>query len=87
MIVFCRKTPNKIIFRPTVAGDLLQSRAREHFLMPRFEVPNSAFLKGEDVGIVRQNDTTTLAKWHDKTALGHWAVMRHVMPEQVWESW
>ncbi|KAI1871276.1 uncharacterized protein JN550_004721 [Neoarthrinium moseri] len=87
VVVFCRKVDDKIVFRPIVEGDLLQSRARAHYLMPKNEVPESAFLTGDDVGIVRQNDTQTLAKYHDQTALGHWAVMREVLPKKVWENW
>jgi hypothetical protein len=87
VVVFCRKTADKITFRPLVEGDLLQSRARAHYLMPKNEVPESAFTKFDDIKIVRQNDTETLAKYHDRTALGHWAVMRDVIPKKIWENW
>ncbi|KAH8666427.1 spermine/spermidine synthase [Xylariales sp. PMI_506] len=85
VVVFCRKTADKITFRPVVEADLLQSRARAHFLMPRHEVPESAFLT--DVGIVQNNDTQALSKWHGASAAGHWTVMRGVLPPSIWESW
>lgn len=87
VVVFCRKTSDKITFRPLVEGDLLKSKARARFLMPRNEVPESAFRTSDDVKIVRNNDTETLAKHHDQTALGHWAVMRMVIPKMIWENW
>ncbi|KAK9775388.1 putative Spermine/spermidine synthase [Seiridium cardinale] len=87
VVVFCRKTSDKITFRPLVERDLLQSRARAHYLMPKNEVPESAFLSGDKVKIVRKNDTETLAKYHDQTGLGHWAVMREVIPKNIWENW
>lgn len=87
VVVFCRKTSDKITFRPLVEGDLLKSRARAHYLMPKNEVPESAFKTGDDVKIVRKNDTETLAKYHDQTALGHWSVMREVIPKKIWENW
>lgn len=87
VVVFCRKTPDRITFRRVVERDLLQSRARAHYLMPKNEVPESAFMTGDDVKLVRQNDTATLAKYHDQTALGHWAVMREVIPKNIWENW
>ncbi|KAI0129551.1 spermine/spermidine synthase [Xylariales sp. AK1849] len=87
MVMFCRRTTEKITFRPIVEDDLLQSRARAHYLMPKNEVFDSAFLTGGNVGIVKKNDTQTLAKWHDQTALGHWAVMRNVLPKEIWENW
>ncbi|KAI4592822.1 hypothetical protein KJ359_010455 [Pestalotiopsis sp. 9143b] len=87
VVVFCRKSADKITFRPVVERDLLRSRARAHYLMPKNEVPDSAFMVGDDVKLVRKNDTEILAKHHDQTALGHWAVMREVIPKNIWEAW
>lgn len=87
VVVFCRKTTDKITFRPLVEGDLLKSKARAHYLMPKNEVPDSAFMTGKDVKIVRQNDTGILTKYHDQTALGHWSVMREVIPKNIWQNW
>lgn len=87
VVIFCRKTNDKITFRNAVVGDFLQSRAREVYMYPRYEVFDSAFLTGEDVGIVSVNDTEKLANWHPQTGLGHWAVMRTVVPKEIWENW
>jgi hypothetical protein len=87
VVVFCRKSADPIKFRPVVPADLLESAARKYYLMPKNEVPNSAFLTGGEVKIVRKNDTEVLTKHHDQTALGHWAVMRDVLPKKIWENW
>ncbi|KAI5861392.1 S-adenosyl-L-methionine-dependent methyltransferase [Durotheca rogersii] len=42
---------------------------------------------GEEDGILRANETEKLAKWHDRSALGHWAVMRFVLPSEIWQNW
>lgn len=87
VVVFCRKTEKKIAFRHALDRDFLQSKARAQFMVPRHEVPESAFLSGDKVGLVRNNQTDVLVKHHDQTALGHWAVMRTVLPKEIWESW
>jgi hypothetical protein len=87
MVIFCRKTSQKLSFRKALPADYLGSRAREAFLVPIHEVAESNFLRGEDYGILTANDTRKLVKWHEKSALGHWAVMRTVLPAEIWENW
>jgi hypothetical protein len=87
MVFFCKKQPGELSFRPATAADMLDSRSREAFLVPRYEVPDSMFAVGPDVGLLRANDTAKLVKWQVKSALGHWEVMRTVLPKVVWENW
>ncbi|KAI0009398.1 S-adenosyl-L-methionine-dependent methyltransferase [Xylariaceae sp. FL0662B] len=87
VIIFCTKHGEKVTFRDPVEDDYLQSLARKAYLLPQHEVDASAFSSVEDVGILRANETEKLAQWHDRSALGHWAVMRTVLPAQVWENW
>ncbi|KAL7621948.1 hypothetical protein AAE478_007448 [Parahypoxylon ruwenzoriense] len=92
VIVFCTKTTNnEITFRPPTNADYLDSLARKAYLLPKHEVRESAFLggdaEGEDSGILRVNETEKLEKWHDQSALGHWAVMRTVLPSEIWQNW
>jgi hypothetical protein len=87
MIIFCRKTNDKVTFRQPVEADYLKSQSRKQYLLPQHEVPDSAFLTGPEVGIVRKNSTALLANWHSQTGIGHWNVMRMVVPESIWESW
>ncbi|KAI0386381.1 S-adenosyl-L-methionine-dependent methyltransferase [Hypomontagnella monticulosa] len=88
VIVFCTKTGDKVTFREPVERDFLDSLARKAYLMPKHEVDGSAFLSSADaVGVLRVNETEKLEKWHDQSALGHWAVMRMVIPSHIWQIW
>lgn len=87
MVIFCKKTSGDLTFRKPTSGDLLGSRTRQAYLMPKHEVLESDFKAGEDEGILTTKDTQKLAKWHQKSALGHWGVMRTVIPSKIWEQW
>lgn len=88
MVIFCTKIAGRpVSFREPNARDLLNSPSREVFLMPKHEVKDEDFTVGRDDGILTKNDTAKLVKWHGKSAMGHWAVMRTVLPPTVWENW
>lgn len=87
MVIFCRKTDGKVTFRKPIEADFLGSRARRMFLQPQHEVLNKHLTVGEADGILSKNDTSKLAQWHQKSALGHWEVMRTVIPAKIWEQW
>ncbi|KAL2176260.1 S-adenosyl-L-methionine-dependent methyltransferase [Thermothelomyces heterothallicus CBS 202.75] len=90
MVIFCTKQAGgKLAFRLPGARDLLNSPSREASLLPRHEVKDADFLASdaEAGGILRRNETDRLEKWHEVSAAGHWAVMRTVLPDAVWEAW
>lgn len=90
VIVFCTKSGSQdsdIVFRQPVESDLLQSQTRRVFLVPKHEVFDSNFQSTEEARIVRRNDTEQLAQWHAESAIGHWTVMRGVIPPKVWAQW
>lgn len=88
VIVFCTKTDEKVTFRKPTEADFLGSLSRRAYLFPKHEVDESSFAAtAADAGILRVNETEKLAEWHDQSALGHWAVMRTVLPKHVWEQW
>ncbi|KAF3761300.1 S-adenosyl-L-methionine-dependent methyltransferase [Cryphonectria parasitica EP155] len=87
MVIFCTKAEGPVKFRKITAADMLQSRTRELFLPPRYEVTEKDFRASGEVQTLRNNDTAALEKWHEKSALGHWEVMRTVLPDIVWEGW
>jgi len=87
MVIFCKKTSGPLTFRSPMDADYLGSRARQAFLMPQYEVKDGDFRSDEDLGLLTFNETEKLEKWHDKSALGHWDVMRLVLPANVWEMW
>lgn len=56
--------------------------------MPEHEVLRDEFALQEGDGeVLSRNDTQRLEVWHHKSALGHWAVMRTVLPADIWENW
>lgn len=90
MVIFCTKqdsSSSAITFRQPTARDLLNSPSREAFLMPKHEVRDEDFTQGREDGLLTRNDTGKLGKWHGRTAVGHWTVMRTVLPEGVWVGW
>lgn len=88
MVFFCVKDAGRpVTFRKATPADMLQSRTREHFLVPKHEVFERDFTAVGEVDVLRRNDTSALAKWHEKSALGHWEVMRIVLPDAFWENW
>lgn len=87
MVIFCTKQQSKLTFRNPVEGDMLKTHSRKAYLMPKHEVLDEDFIGIENASIIRRNDTQELVKHHEKSALGHWSVMRFVLPAKIWESW
>lgn len=85
MVIFCRKEDMPVTFRKPVQSDYLGSGARREFLLPRYEIPPDAFERSGN--ILRSGKTKELEKWQAKSALGHWRVMRTVLPDVIWENW
>lgn len=82
-----------IKFRQPREKDFLKSNARRAFLLPKWEIEDEELRRGEEkgeeeyAGILRRNETDRLAEWQFKSAKGHWAVMRGVLPGGVWIDW
>ena len=87
MVIFCRKTADEITFRRPEEKDFLRTRARQAFLEPKHEVKELEFLEGDDTGLLLRNNTDKVTGWHQKSALGHWGIMRTVLPARIWEMW
>ena len=91
MVVFCKhpssRTPLK--FRQPAVPDLLGSQVRKQFLYPRpeLEIDPAVFSLGGPGQILRRGQTAQLERWHQRGAVGHWAIMRTVLPAAVWENW
>lgn len=61
---------------------------RELTLVPKHEVdPSELELRDDDGGILLRNRTERFKKWQQTSAMGHWDVMRTVLPREVWEDW
>lgn len=89
MVIFCTKHDSKLVtFRKPVEADYLGSEARKMFLMPQYEIEDTVFQEQEgDGGVLSRNDTGRLGRWQRESAVGHWRVMRTVLPSEVWENW
>lgn len=58
------------------------------FLLPEWEVDLEGFEKRVGgTGVLWKNETESFRAWNEQSALGHWSVMRTVLPGWVWESW
>ncbi|QRW25411.1 spermine/spermidine synthase [Rhizoctonia solani] len=101
MVYFCNNAP-ALKFRDPVEKDFLGSFLRQHILttMDRREVtfdhirgnatapvgkplPN---VEGEARWVLKDGDQR-LGEWQKATGLEHWKVMRHVMADEIWESY
>lgn len=61
---------------------------REMTLVPKHEVRyEDVGLREGDGGVLLRNGTERFGKWQQTSAMGHWAVMRTVLPREVWEEW
>jgi hypothetical protein len=89
LVIFCKKTSSPISFRETEKADFLGSRAREGWIPPRLEVDAGIFEEKAET----QTETSEGGKvseiqdWHKKSAVGHWGIMRGVVPPIVWDNW
>ena len=96
MVIFCRKSPEPFTFRTPVEADFLDTQSRRHHLFPKHEIASGHFdgrKKGgehdddNEVGILKRGQTQVLEKWQKQSAVGHWWLMRTVLPHAVWENW
>lgn len=87
MVIFCHKASDPLTFRLADMDDFLQSRTRQTYLQPKHEVKVLNFM-GEDGGdVLTKNNTAVMKEWHQASAVGHWEIMRKVMPSKIWELW
>lgn len=57
-------------------------------MLPKHEADRAAFEESDGPGdVLRRNETDRLAAWVHTGGLGHWAIMRTVIPPVVWENW
>ncbi|KAL4958899.1 spermidine synthase [Aspergillus stella-maris] len=89
MVIFCTKAHHPLVFRDAVQSDFLNSRFRQRYLVPRHEVDPARFDVVEEGGrrVLWDREVGRLHKYQDRGALEHWAIMRTVMPDAVWEGW
>ncbi|KAI9814539.1 MAG: hypothetical protein M1832_005719 [Thelocarpon impressellum] len=88
MVVFCTRSSRPLTFRRPVPADFLGSLTRRQSLLPEHEIEAGVFEERKGDGdIIRRGEMGRLEKWHRQSALGHWEIMRTVLPAAVWENW
>ena len=89
MVIFCKKTESPLHFRQPVETDFLGSKSRETYLYPKIEIDPAVFAKangGKQYALV-EGRLAELRTWQSQSAIGHWKIMRTVLPGAVWENW
>lgn len=90
MVVFCKKTRTPpLTFRLPNEDDYLGSQARKSYMYPRREIDSSIFEIADDSTdqrILEVGKTSILEANHVLNAIGHWNIMRNVLPAKVWEN-
>lgn len=90
MVIFCRKSNETFNFRNPTEADYLKSGARRHHLLPQYEIDAAVFEKGGEPGdleILKRGRTKKIQTFHKDSAVGHWGIMRTVLPDSLWENW
>lgn len=91
MVVFCKKSRTPpLTFRQPNENDYLGSQARKSYMYPRWEIDSSVFDIADDSTdqrILEVGKTSILEASHVTNAIGHWNIMRDVLPAKVWENY
>lgn len=84
MVFMCKKN-DPVVFRKPVETDFLGSASRKAYMVPKHEVPAAKFQKEGE--LLTSSNTKVLEKLHIESAIGHWKLMRKVVPATIWENW
>jgi hypothetical protein len=86
MVFFCRKPDSPAIsFREPAEADYLGTGLRKAYMFPQYEVKPEQFV--QEGPILTVKNSRILEKQQARSAIGHWSVMRTVLPDAVWENW
>lgn len=87
LVMFCRNSREHFTFRSPEEADFLGSPARRQHLLPRNEMADVQRIVENKGEILKRGQTKWLEASQRRSALGHWYVMRKVLPDIVWENW
>jgi hypothetical protein len=89
MVIFCKhpSSSSPLVFRPSTNSDFLDSSVRRQHLFPRPELEIKKERFALDGPVLKRGQTRQLEMWHRRSAVGHWSIMRTVLPDVVWENW
>jgi len=86
--VFCHTNSSApLTFRQPIEADFLRSGARKVYLVPEHEIGLDAFDLENMEDVLRLANRERLVETQMKSAVGHWEVMRTVVPGKIWELW
>jgi hypothetical protein len=88
--MFCTKAKTPYQFRAPVEADYLGSFARRRFLFPRYEINLEKYWADSGHGdymVLDESNIGELDVWQKLSAVGHWGVIRTVVPDKVWENY
>jgi len=89
MVVFCTKSRAPYVMRQPVARDYLGTFSRKTYLYPQHEIDLEQYW-GKSKGdwmVLEESNIHELDAWQKASAVGHWAVIRTVVPDRVWENY
>ena len=90
LIMFCKKSKGPVTFREPVEADYLGSDSRRQHLLPRHEIAPDYFegrlIEGSN-NILTKKRVQILDQYQRDSAVGHWRIMRTVLPDVIWENW
>lgn len=85
IVFICTRASTPVTFRTAVEADYLGSPSRRSYLIPKHEVAPSHFEpRGE---LLTSRNIKTLQAQQLQSAIGHWKLMRTVLPDGVWNAW
>ena len=87
VVIFCRTSDEAFDFRTPTETDLLGSPARRDHLVPHNEITNVEDIVKAKGQIIKKGETAWLEAFQRCGAMGHWHIMRKVLPDYVWEDW
>ena len=93
VVVFCTKNADRpLTFRKGTPADWLGSFARRDFVPPASDLEiKLADIRGQskwkETEILRRGEEAKIEKFHREAAVKHWAIMRTVLPDKIWETW
>jgi hypothetical protein len=89
-VIFCTKSTDPYTFRAPVDSDYLGSHARQRFMFPKYEINLEQYwAQDSDQGfmVIEKSNIGELVAWQKLSAVGHWSVIRTVVPAAVWENY
>lgn len=85
LVFICTRASTPVTFRAPTEADYLGSPSRKSYLLPKHEVAPSRFQqRGE---LLTSASIKGLHAQQLQSAIGHWKLMRTVLPDAVWNAW